>query len=132
MAPTFESTFRVRSYELDALGHANYAVFLNYFEQARVEALDDAGFAWGELLDRGWLFNVVHVEVDYRASARVGDVLRVSTTVDAIGNTSLTVLHRASRADGVAVVAEGRVVGVLVGPDDRPMRIPDAMREAIG
>ena len=39
--PAFESFFRVRFHEVDALGHVNNAAYLNYLEQA---AIDHATF----------------------------------------------------------------------------------------
>lgn len=136
--PEFRSTFRVRSYELDALRHVNHAVFLNYFEQARVDALEKAGFPWGELLERGWLFNVVHVEVDFRAEARLEDTVLVDTSVEKVGNTSMTlqqVAHRRRREEDPpheppTLLATARIVGVMVGPEGRPIRLPDEMRTA--
>lgn len=134
--PTFRSTFRVRSYELDALRHVNHAVFLNYFEQARVDALEKSGFPWAELLERGWLFNVVRVEVDFRAEARLEDSVLVESTVEKVGNTSMTlqqVAHRRRREDeppdeAPTLLATARIVGVMVGPEGRPIRLPDEMR----
>lgn len=39
--PVFETCFRVRFHEVDALGHVNNAAYLNYLEQA---AIDHATF----------------------------------------------------------------------------------------
>ena len=47
--PVAETTIGVRMSELDSFGHVNHAVFLNYFEHARFEALERAGFAWSVL-----------------------------------------------------------------------------------
>lgn len=133
MAAIYETRFRVRSYELDALGHVNHAVYPNYFEQARVEALEEAGYPWQDMIARGWLFNVARLEVDYRREARLGDTLRITTTLEEMGRTSMTLRQRALR-DGEPgdVVAEARVVGVLVGREGRPIRVPDELREAVG
>ena len=51
---TFEDTIRVRSYELDALGHVNHAVYLNYLEQARYDAMEAGGFPHTEVFAKGW------------------------------------------------------------------------------
>ncbi|MBW6460659.1 MAG: acyl-CoA thioesterase [Bacteroidales bacterium] len=39
----FEFHLNVRGYELDSNGHANHAVYLNYFEQARWEMFRQTG-----------------------------------------------------------------------------------------
>ena len=68
-----------RSYELDSFGHVNHAVHLNYFEQARFEALAGCGFTYDELARRGWAIHVVRIEVDYLSEVLLGDRLRIRT-----------------------------------------------------
>ena len=55
----------VRSYELDAYGHVNHAVFLNYFENARVEYLAQKNMSFRSLMEEGCIFIIVRAEVDY-------------------------------------------------------------------
>jgi len=85
----FECRLRVRSYELDGLGHVNHAVYLNYFEQARFEALEAGGFPPHRLKSRGWGVIVVRVEVDYLRECRQGDRLRVLTGARSFRRTSM-------------------------------------------
>lgn len=122
---------RTRSYELDAFGHLNHAVYLNYFEAARFQALEDGGFHLTTLSERGWGIHVVRVEVDYRSEAFLGDWLRIETRTRELRNSSMTLQQRAwNQSRGDAVAAEAQVVAVWVGPDHRPMRIPEEVRQA--
>lgn len=130
---THEIAVEVRSYELDSFGHVNHAVFLNYFEFARFQALAAAGFGPEVLLAEGMGIHVVRVEVDYRKEARLGDLLRIRTTPAEIRNSSMTLAQVATAADDeTVVIAEARVVVVWVGPSGRPTRIPDDIRRALG
>ena len=58
----FTTEIAVRSYELDSFGHVNHAIYLNYFEQARFDALESGGFPLREIYARGWGVHVVGVE----------------------------------------------------------------------
>ena len=125
----YESEIRVRSYELDSFGHVNHAVFLHYFEAARFEALEQAGFDPTELARRGWGIHVVRIEVEYHREVRLGDRLRIRTRTEQLRNSSFILkqeLSNRTRDDEVAATA--RVVVVWVGEDGRPMRIPDEVR----
>lgn len=136
-ARTFAWETRVRSYELDSFGHVNHAVHLNWFEQARFEALEAGGFPPSRLAEEGWGVHVVRVEVDYRREARLGDPIRIVTKAGAFRSTSFTVNQRAYRppvatgGEGL-VVAEAVVVLVWVGSDGAPMRVPPEVRQALG
>jgi len=128
-----ESSFRVRSYELDSFGHLNHAVYLNYFEQARFDALTSGGFGVERLAEQGWGIHVVRVEVDYRREGMLGQEMRIRTHVAAARNSSMTLAQVAfdpARPD--AVFAEARVTVVWIGPDRTPMRIPAEVRQALG
>jgi acyl-CoA thioester hydrolase len=128
--PRFET--RVRAYELDALGHANHAVYLNWFEQARWDALADAGLPAPEILARGWGIHVVRIEVDYLAECRLDDRVSIATGVEALRNSSMVLsqsLELSRDAEAPVEAARARVVAVWIGPDRRPMRIPPEVRE---
>lgn len=151
----FVCRLRVRSYELDALGHVNHAVYLNYLEQARYDALEAGGFPPAEMEARGWAVHIVRVEVDYRRECRFGDHLEIHTRVERFRSSSMVLgqeLFRIppDRAESgaertVARTGEGdqeeprtgepalsaRLVAVWIGPDGRPLRIPSEVREAL-
>lgn len=122
-----------RSYELDAFGHLNHAVYLNYFEHARFQTLASHGILAEEIRGRGEGVHVVRVEVDYRREVRQGTELEVRTGVESFRKTSFTFRQIAGDPDDPDVIyAEARVVAVWIGPDGRPMRIPDEVRRALG
>ena len=124
-----ETEVTVRSYELDSFGHVNHAVFLNWFEYARFQTLEAAGFPPEALLDEGTGIHVVRVEVDYKREARLGQSLTIRTESEQIRNSSMTLVQEAR--SGGDVLARARVVVVWIGPDGRPMRIPDDIRAAL-
>jgi acyl-CoA thioester hydrolase len=128
-----EAYVDVRSYELDSFGHANHAVFLNYLEYARFEALRQGGFSYEALVARGWGVYVVRIEVDYLKEARLGERLRIRTRADSCKRTSMILAQEISRAEKPAtVLARARVTAVWVGPDRKPMRVPTEVRVAMG
>lgn len=132
--PVAETPIIVRSSELDSFGHVNHAVFLNYFEHARFEALEAAGFSWSVLEERGWGIYVVRIEVDYLAEARRGDRLLVRTWAESFRRTSMVLAQRMTRTEPdntETTVSEARVTAVWIGPDGKPMRVPDDVREGL-
>ena len=119
---------------MDALGHVNHAVYLNYLEQARFEALEGAGVPFSRLVQEGWGIHVVRIEVDYRAECRMGDELRVSTRADELRNSSMTIIQSLVRKDPAGETVEAvraRIVAVWVSANGRPTRIPDFVRKAL-
>ena len=133
-APVAETAIEVRSGEIDSFGHVNHAVFLHYFEHARFEALEAAGFDWPLLQRNDWQIYVVRIEVDYLAQARRGESLLVRTWAEGFRRTSMVLGQELVRDDGEpapTVVARARVTAVWIGPDRRPMRVPDFVRRGL-
>ena len=131
--PVHEATVTVRSYELDSFGHANHAVFLNWLELGRFEALRATGFPYHRIVAEGWSVFVVRLEIDYLAEARLDDRLVVRTWPAAFRRTSMTFGQSIARADDTAsLLARADVTTVWVDSDRRPMRIPPAFRAALG
>ena len=129
---SFECTLQVRGYELDGNNHVNHAVYLNYFEHARFLALEVGGLPLPSLAERGWEIHVVRIEVDYRRPLRLGDRVQLNTWV-AEWKTTRRVIRQTATSEGNEVAAaEARVVAVWIGPDGKPMRIPDEGRAALG
>lgn len=130
--PVSETVITVRMPELDSFGHVNHAVFLHYLEHARFEALKEAGFAWDVLAERRWSIFVVRIEVDYLAEATRDDELLVRTWAESFRRTSMVLAQEIVRADDPSqVVTRAKVIGVWIGPDRRPMRVPPDVRAGL-
>ncbi|HUF75242.1 MAG TPA: thioesterase family protein [Longimicrobiales bacterium] len=130
--PVAETPITVRSGEIDSFGHVNHAVFLHYLEHARFEALEAAGFSWPVLSERGWQIFVVRIEVDYVAEAKRGDRLIVRTWAEGFRRTTMTLAQEIVReGDRSTVVTRARVTAVWMGPDRRPMRVPEEVRAGL-
>jgi acyl-CoA thioester hydrolase len=77
--PRFAAYFKVRHYEMDALGHVNNAVYLHYLEQAAIEHSAAAGFPGERTQALGGQWIVRQHEIEYLRPATAGDVLQVVT-----------------------------------------------------
>jgi len=131
-ARVVRSHLRVRFAETDAQGIVYYGNYFVYFEVGRVDLLREARAA--QTGDPGGGIGglvVVHAECDYRAPARFDDELVVETWIDHIGRTSLGFGQRVVRARDEVELAVGRVTCVHVGPDGRPLPIPESWRSVL-
>lgn len=75
----------VRYSDVDHNNHVNHAVFLNYFETARVVITRNPAMG---LIEPGENFNVVRVEVDYKAELRFPATVDIGLRAIKYGRTS--------------------------------------------
>jgi acyl-CoA thioester hydrolase len=127
-APVHHLSARVYYDDTDAGGVVYHANYLRFAERARTESLRELGYdnTWMHK-EFGLLLVARHVEIDYRASAVLDDLLDIATQVTHIGNTSMTVKH-VFTCKG-KVIAEIQIVLVAISSIGRASRIPPQLRQ---
>jgi acyl-CoA thioester hydrolase len=122
---------RVYYEDTDAGGVVYHSNYLKYFERGRTEYLRDRGLSVGDLARRGYVFPVVHLEIDYRAPALHDDLLKVETVVLEIGKSSFTIGQQVLRAIDGKLLADGKVKLACVGPGMKAKRLPEEVLQVI-
>jgi len=123
---------RVYVEDTDFGGVVYYANYLRWFERARTEWLRSKGHSQAALVrDRGIVFSVVSVQVDYRRPARLDDALTVTCEPRADGRASLRFAQRILRGTELLAQADIRVACLAAG-SLRPTRLPDFVIEEVG
>ena len=116
--------FRIYYEDTDAGGVVYHANYLGYFERARTEFFRDRGVSVRDLHDQGSIFPVIRLEIDYKAPARLDDLVRIETVVLEVGRTSFTLGQRAVRVVDNLLLASGQVTLVCVMPGMKAKRLP--------
>jgi acyl-CoA thioester hydrolase len=123
--------FRIYYADTDAGGVVYHARYLDYFERGRTEFLRSRGLSVRELHEQGYIFPVVRAGIEYRAPARLDDLVRVETEILELGRTSFTLGQRVMRVADGRLLVEGRIVLVCVGPGMKAKRLPAELIEAL-
>ena len=118
---------RVRFYELDPYRHVNHAVYIQYFEAARVELLREAGLTLQGMMDDGVMIVVTDIATRFIRSAGGNDDLVVETEVLEFKRVSSRWRQQLLR-DG-EVIVEQELGAAVTNLDDRPIRFPEPMVE---
>ena len=134
----FSTDLRVRFSETDAQGIANNAVYLNWFEVARVDYLARFPGGYKGLIEQGIEATTIETHVRYRTPCRFDDALRLHARVSELRGARFRFEYRVERLNGPrALVADGWTSHACVDARSlRPVRIPgwlvDAIRRAEG
>jgi acyl-CoA thioester hydrolase len=94
---TFSTTLRVRFGETDAMGVANNAAYLQYFEIGRIEYLRSAGHSYAEVHDGGMDMVVAEAAIQYLRPLRFDDVFVVECRISQLSRASFTFSYRLLR-----------------------------------
>jgi acyl-CoA thioester hydrolase len=117
---TAEVRIPIRWRDVDAYGHVNNAVFLNYLEEARDRLVESL---FGE---RSWDFVIARVAIDYRSELNQEDrEVVVRCRITGFGTSSVRTAEQVLAADG-RLSAESESVIVARDPEvDRSRPLTD-------
>jgi acyl-CoA thioester hydrolase len=109
--------------DTDTAGVVYYANYLKFTERARSDMLRAVGIDQQEMLSGdGSAYYVAHVDIRYRKPARLGDELRVVSTVEQVRASSVRIQQRVMRGD--ELLADASVTAAFLDQMGRPRRQP--------
>ena len=127
-----EERIRVRYGETDQMGHAYYANYLYWFEQARGAWCRDRGFTYKSLEERGVLLPVVEAHLRYKGEVQYDDWIVVRVWVSEIKRAAMQFQYEIFNETHGKIVTEGYTWHVVMSPESRKaVSIPPFMRELL-
>lgn len=117
---------RVYYADTDFSGFVYHARYLEFLERGRSDYLRLAGVHHTELAEglngERIVWVVIRMQIDFRAPARMDDIVEVETRTQSISGARIVMAQRLKRGD--VVLVEARVEAAIIGPDGRPRRFP--------
>ncbi len=128
---THRLTIRVYYEDTDLAGVVYYANYLRFIERGRTEALRDLGIDQAALKrDRGLVFVVSRLTIDYLSPAVFDDLLEVRTRVTRLRGASLEMAQEVWR--GEVCLCRAAVTIACMDGAGRPQRLPGDVRDRLG
>ena len=117
---------RVYFADTDFSGVVYHARYLEFLERGRSDYLRLTGIHHTELADgrhgERIVWVVRRIEIDFRAPARIDDILTVDTRTQAISGARIFMAQRISRGEDLLI--EAKVEAAIIGETGRPKRFP--------
>lgn len=129
--PITEEQIRVRYGETDQMGHAYYANYLYWFEQARGAWCRSRGFTYKSLEEMGYFLPVVEAHVRYRGEVKYDDLITVRVWMSEIKRASMRFDYEVINPETGAKCTEGYTWHVLMGTARKAVSIPAEIRQML-
>lgn len=122
---------RVRYGDTDMMGHAYYANYLYWFEEARGAWCRDRGFTYQELEESGYKLPVVEVGAKYHGEAKYDDWVSVHVWLDERRRASIKFAYRLVNERTGDAITEGFTWHVFVGSTMKAVTIPSEISDLL-
>lgn len=126
-----EERLRVRYGETDQMGHAYYANYLYWFEQARGAWCRARGFTYKSLEEMGYMLPVVEAHVRYKGEIRYDDLVVVRVWMEEVKRAAMLFKYEVVLDGSDKVLTEGHTWHVLMGHQRKAITIPPEVREML-
>lgn len=129
----FKLEHRIPWRDVDLAAVVNFPRFFSYFEMAELEWVRAQGKDYVGFLDEMnvWLPRAA-AHCNYRAPARVGDLLAIEMGVERLGRASFTFGYEVFRLPERQLVADGSVVVAAVSREHfKSVPLPDKLKEML-
>jgi acyl-CoA thioester hydrolase len=128
----YRAKIHVRYADIDVMGHVNNAIYLNYFEESRVQWFKQITSKEWDWVEHGII--LARNEVDYISPVLFNDEVFIDVTCEKIGNKSMTLNYEvfAKRKDKEILCAKG--LSVLVSFNFKLQQttpIPEEWKQAL-
>jgi len=112
------------------MGVVYHTHYLDYFEEARTEAMRDLGLAYRRLEDNGIIMPVVNVTINYKGPAHYDDLLVVEAHFEEMPTVRVPIDYTVHRRDEGDVLATGHTDLCFMDADRRrPIRVPESVQD---
>ena len=121
-----ETRFRVRYAETDQMGVVYYANYLIWMEIGRSEYCRAAGVRYKDMESGdGILLAVVDAHCRYLHPARYDEEIAVKTWIARANRRMIEFHYHIRGAETSQALAEGETKHIFLGPDMRPVKLPE-------
>lgn len=115
----------IRFRDLDPLNHVNNAIFSTYYEEARINFIQDVPELGGQL-QNGYSFVLANLKIDFISTVEYPAELTIGTGVASLGNTSISSFQAIYSAKHKKLISVAEAHGVWFNlSEQRPTPLPD-------
>ncbi len=124
------TTVRVRYKDTDQMGVVYYGNYLTFFEVGRAEFMRALGYSYSRLESEGYQLVVTEALVKYHANVGYDELVTIKASVSEVGRVRLRFDYEVYDDSG-RLLAEGHTVHACLNSEERPTRLPGALKRLL-
>ena len=114
---------KVQYYETDGMGIVHHSNYIRWFEEARVDLLEQLGYGYDRIEAEGFGSPVLEVHCKYKTMARFGDTVSIAARIADYNGVRLTLQYEIRDAQTGALRCKGESQHCFMGRDNRPVSL---------
>lgn len=116
-------THKVQYYETDAMGIVHHSNYIRWFEEARLDYLEQIGLPYDEIERRQILIPVLGASCQYRQAVKFGESVWIDTEIISFNGLKFSVAYKVYSMDRTVLHAEGSTEHCFLNAQFAPIRL---------
>lgn len=113
----------VQYYETDKMGIVHHSNYIKWFEEARIFYMEQLGFVYKEMEDKGVMIPVLGINVKYKSGAAYGDTVVINTKISKMTQVKLEFEYEIKDSKTGELRVKGTSSHCFVNEDFRPCSV---------
>lgn len=124
---------KTQFYETDQMGIIHHSNYIKWFEEARIDFMEQIGFGYHKAIEAGIDFAVLGVSCEYKSMVRFGETVQIHAYISEITPARMTVQYQVFGADSETLYTTGETRHCYVrSRDKRPVSLKKELPELYG
>ena len=98
---------KVHYYETDQMGVVHHSNYIRWFEEARIDFMEQLGMNYESMENDGIISPVTSVECKYKSSVKFGDVVHINTRLESFNGITFRIYYKVTDSKTCELRAEG-------------------------
>ena len=114
---------KVQYYETDQMKIVHHSNYIRWFEEARTDFLEKAGFSYAWMEEHGIIIPVLSVAAEYKCMVHYGDEVIIAPFVEQFNGIKLSLRYEIRNAKTGVLTTTGTSAHCFLDKDYRPLRL---------
>lgn len=114
---------KVQYYETDAMAIVHHSNYIRWFEEARIEYLEQIGLPYDEIERRQIMIPVLGAACQYRQAVKFGETVWIDTKITSFNGLKFSAAYKVYSEDRSILHAEGTTEHCFLNEQFRPIRL---------
>lgn len=113
----------VQYYETDAMAVVHHSNYIRWFEEARLDYLEQSGYPYDGIEQRGLMIPVLSASCEYRQAVRFGEIVRIETKIVEFKGLKFKIAYEVYDKERKVLHARGITDHCFLNQEFRPISI---------
>lgn len=114
-------------YETDQMGIIHHSNYIRWFEEARVDLMEQIGYGYEKSVEQGIDFAVLSVNCEYKSMVRFGDTVKIRVIINSVEAMRMTISYEITDSETGTLRTLGKTEHCYY---DRDKKRPVALQKA--